>query len=68
MTRARGAECTVEWANLWAGLTHKVSDSQVIHPSGWVFHEMGHRTHRVQAAWTPGIGPEVVTLNPRDGP
>ena len=47
MTRACEAECTVEWADLWVGLTCRVNDSQVVHPSGWAFHEMGHSRHRI---------------------
>ena len=27
MTRARGAKCIVEWADMWVGLTRKVNDS-----------------------------------------
>ena len=56
LTRARGAKCTVEWADLWVGLTHRVNDSQVVHSSGWAFHEMGHKKHRVRATWAPGVG------------
>ena len=26
MTRAREAECTVEWADMWVGLTRKVNE------------------------------------------
>ena len=63
MTGARGAECTVESANLWAELTHIISDSQVVHPSSWAFHEMGHRRHRVRAAWDLGVGPEADLRN-----
>ena len=42
ITWARGAEYTVEWADLWVGLTRKVNDSQAVHPSGWAFYDMGH--------------------------
>ena len=42
MTWARGAKYTIEWADLWTELTHRVSNSQVVHFSGWAFHEMGH--------------------------
>ena len=63
MTRARGAECTVEWADPWVRLTHKVNDSQAVHLTGWAFHEMGYRRHRIRAAWAPGVGLEAGLRN-----
>ena len=48
---------TVEWADLGVGLTHRVNDSQVVHPSGRAFYEMGYKRHRVRAAWALGVGP-----------
>ena len=63
MTQDHGAECTVEWADLWVELTHRVNDSQAIHPSGWAFHEMGHMRHRVLVAWAAGVGLEAGAQN-----
>ena len=40
MTWARGAQCTVEWANLWAGLTRKRSILAIGPSRKWAIEEI----------------------------
>ena len=57
MTWARRAEFTIEWDDLWAGLTHRARTHKwsvlAVGPSmRKAIHDVG-----IQAAWTLDVGP-----------